>query len=113
HPRLITLLVQLRQRGGRVVIVNPLHETGLDRFKVPSMPMSLLLGSQVNDLYVQPRIGGDIAFLKAILKIVIEEGNIDREFITAHTAGFEELRSQLAGESLDALAQNAGVEPGV
>ena len=73
HPRLITQLVKLRERGGRVVIVNPLRETGLDRFKVPSMPRSLLFGSQVNDVYVQPRIGGDVAFLKAIVKILIEE----------------------------------------
>jgi molybdopterin-dependent oxidoreductase alpha subunit len=110
HPRLITQLIKLRERGGRVVILNPLRETGLDRFKVPSSPKSLLLGSQVNDLYVQPRIGGDIAFLKALLKIVIEEGQIDREFIAAHTSGFQELCAQIAGESLDVLARNAGVE---
>jgi molybdopterin-dependent oxidoreductase alpha subunit len=109
HPRLITQLVKLRERGGRVVVLNPLREAGLDRFKVPSMPMSLLLGSQVNDLYVQPRIGGDIAFLKGILKVVIEEGKIDREFIAAHTTGFEELRGQVCSESLDDLSRSAGV----
>ncbi len=109
HPRLITELVKLRERGGRVVVLNPLRETGLDRFKVPSMPVSLLLGSQVNDRYVQPRIGGDIAFLKGILKIIIDEGKIDREFIAAHTTGFAELRAQVDSESLDDLARNAGV----
>ena len=110
HPRLITQLVKLRERGGRVVIVNPLRETGLDRFKVPSMPRSLLFGSQVNDIYVQPRIGGDVAFLKAIVKILIEEDNIDRKFVADHTTGFEELRSQLGHESLEALTRNAGAE---
>ena len=110
HPRLITELVKLRERGGRVVIVNPLRETGLDRFKVPSMPRSLLFGSKVNDVYVQPRIGGDVAFLKGILKVLIEEETVNREFIADHTAGFEELRSQLGSESLEDLARNAGVE---
>jgi molybdopterin-dependent oxidoreductase alpha subunit len=113
HPRLITQLVKMRERGGRVVILNPLRETGLDRFKVPSMPMSLLFGSQVNDRYVQPRIGGDIAFLKGMLKVIVEAEWINREFIAAHTTGFEELRMQLAGESLDELARNAGVDSAV
>jgi molybdopterin-dependent oxidoreductase alpha subunit len=113
HPRLITQLVKMRARGGRVVIVNPLRETGLDRFKVPSMARSLLLGSQVNDVYVQPRIGGDIAFLKAVLKIVIEQGRVDDDFIAAHTTGFGELSSELARESVDDLARNSGVDRNV
>src|SRR6185295_17407813 len=49
HPRLITELVKLRQRGGKVVVANPLRELGLDRFKVPSSPTSLLFGSKIND----------------------------------------------------------------
>ena len=110
HPRLITHLVKLRERGGKVVIVNPLRETGLDRFKVPSSPSSLLFGSQVNDRYIQPRIGGDIALLKGILKVVIAEGNIDRDFIARHTTGIDELCSQLDGESLEDIARNAGVD---
>jgi molybdopterin-dependent oxidoreductase alpha subunit len=113
HPRLITELVKLRERGGRVVVVNPLRETGLDSFKIPSSPRSLLFGSKVNDRYVQPRIGGDIPFLKAVLKLVIDQDGIDREFIAAHTTGFEEMRTQLASESVEDLARNAGVSPGV
>jgi anaerobic selenocysteine-containing dehydrogenase len=30
HPRLITQLVELRRRGGTVIIVNPLREVGLE-----------------------------------------------------------------------------------
>src|SRR5215468_8151968 len=36
HPRLITQLVALRRRGGAVIVVNPLREVGLVRFRVPS-----------------------------------------------------------------------------
>jgi molybdopterin-dependent oxidoreductase alpha subunit len=112
HPRLITELVSLRQRGGTVVVINPLRELGLDRFRVPSSPKSLLLGSQINDCYVQPRIGGDIPLLKGILKVILESGHADRAFIEAHTTGFSELHSQLNGESLEDLATNAGVDLG-
>ncbi|MFQ5599909.1 MAG: molybdopterin-dependent oxidoreductase, partial [Candidatus Krumholzibacteriia bacterium] len=66
HPRLITRLVDIRRRGGTVVVVNPVRELGLVRFSIPSRPMSLLFGSRVSDVYVQPHIGGDIAFLKGV-----------------------------------------------
>jgi molybdopterin-dependent oxidoreductase alpha subunit len=109
HPRLITQLVAMRERGGTVVVVNPLRETGLDRFNIPSRPLSLLLGSRVNDIYVQPRIGGDIPFLKGVLKVVIAEGALDAAFIERHTTGFDELRTELESESLGDLARESGV----
>ncbi|MBX7219926.1 MAG: FdhF/YdeP family oxidoreductase [Blastocatellia bacterium] len=109
HPRLITQLVNLRARGGKVVTVNPLKETGLERFKIPSMPLSLLFGSKVTDQYVQPRIGGDIAFLKAVLKLVIAEGALKTDFIESYTTGFAAVRADLERETLEDLAANAGV----
>lgn len=57
HPRLVTQLITLRRRGGKVIVVNPLSELGLRRFRLPSDARSLAAGSQVSDLYLQPRIG--------------------------------------------------------
>jgi molybdopterin-dependent oxidoreductase alpha subunit len=110
HPRLVTQLVKLRERGGKVIIVNPLRETGMDRFNIPSLPKSLFFGSTVNDCYVQPRIGGDIALLKGMLKVIIEEEGVNTEYVEHYTSGFDELRAQLATESLDDLAENAGLK---
>ena len=50
HPRLISQLVTLRRRGGHVVVINPLREVGLVRFRVPSDWRSMLFGSDVSDL---------------------------------------------------------------
>src|ERR1051325_1857330 len=72
HPRLITQLVALRRRGGKVIVVNPLREIGLVRFRVPSDWRSLVLGSQVADIYLQPHVGGDVALFKALLKGLVE-----------------------------------------
>lgn len=110
HPRLITQLVRIRARGGVVIVVNPLRETGLDRFNIPSHPGSLLFGSQVSDHYIMPRIGGDIPFLKAILKVAIDSDAVDRDYIARHTTGFEAVVERLAQESLADLAENAGVD---
>ncbi|HSG98845.1 MAG TPA: molybdopterin-dependent oxidoreductase, partial [candidate division Zixibacteria bacterium] len=46
HPRLITQLVKLRRRGGRVIVINPIRELGLTRFRVPSDWRSFLGGSE-------------------------------------------------------------------
>ncbi len=109
HPRLITTLAKIRESGGKVVVINPLRETGLDSFHIPSRPASLLFGSKINDRYLQPRIGGDIALLKGMLKVVIAEGALDQEYIDAYTTGFDGLRAELDRESLADLAANAGI----
>src|SRR5207245_505030 len=61
HPRLVGQLVALRRRGGKVVMVNPLRELGLVRFRVPSAWRSLLFGATVSDPYLQPHVGADAA----------------------------------------------------
>ncbi|MBS1914173.1 MAG: FdhF/YdeP family oxidoreductase [Bacteroidetes bacterium] len=110
HPRLITTLAKIRSQGGKVIVVNPLRETGLDRFNIPSRPLSLLFGSAINDDYLQPRIGGDIALLKGLLKVVIDEGALDERFIAEHTSGFDVLRAELDREPLEDLAADCGVD---
>ncbi|HJQ85192.1 MAG TPA: FdhF/YdeP family oxidoreductase [Candidatus Binatia bacterium] len=109
HPRLIAQLVALRRRGGRVIVVNPLRELGLVRFRVPSDWRSLLFGSTVSDLYLQPHVGGDVALMKALLKGVVEAGAIDREFVARHTSGWDAVEADVAATPWDALLDAAGV----
>ncbi len=108
HPRLITQLIHLRRRGGKVIVVNPLSELGLRRFRLPSDVRSLTVGSQVSDLYLQPRIGGDIALFTALLKIVAW----DTGFVEDSTSGAERLRAHLDGLDLNELAASSGVALG-
>lgn len=109
HPRLIAELVRLRRRGGRVIVVNPLRELGLVRFRVPSDPISLLFGSTVSDLYLQPHIGGDIAVLKGMLKSVVERGALDRAFVDAHTEGWGEVEADIARTTWGEIERAAGL----
>ncbi len=109
HPRLITQLVELRERGGKVIVVNPLRELGLVRFRIPSKAKSFLFGSTVSDVYLQPHIGGDVALFKMLLKGVLERGAIDATFIREHTAGWDEVRRDVESSSWDELAHAAGV----
>ena len=109
HPRLMRTLVEHRRRGGKVIVVNPLREIGLVRFKVPSDLRSLLLGSKIADVYVQPHIGGDIATLAAVAKAVIERGAVDEAFVRSHTEGWDAFGASIEALSWTTLLEAAGV----
>lgn len=110
HPRLVSHLVALRQRGGRVVVVNPLREPGMVRFRLPSRPKSLLLGDDVCDLYIQPRVGGDIALIHGVIKVLLETGGVDETFVREKTEGFEGLRELVQSLDWPTLTQESGVD---
>jgi molybdopterin-dependent oxidoreductase alpha subunit len=109
HPRLITQLVNLRRRGGKVVVINPLRELGLVRFRLPSDIRSFLFGSQVSDVYLQPHIGGDLPLFLGLLKSLVESGAQDTEFITRQTAGWETVVDQLHEADWNVLESASGV----
>jgi molybdopterin-dependent oxidoreductase alpha subunit len=110
HPRLMRALMKLRRRGGEVIVVNPLRETGLVNFSVPSDLRSLLFGSPIASLYVQPHIAGDIALLSGVAKRLIEQGKIDKAFIERRTEGWDQLREHLQRLSWETLVQHSGVD---
>ncbi len=109
HPRLITQLVELRRRGGKVLVINPIRETGLVRFRVPSDWRSMLFGSEIADLYLQPHAGGDAALFLALLKGLIEKEAIDQRFIAAHTAGWAETAAAANATTWVELTSRGGV----
>ena len=109
HPRLITQLINLRRRGGKVIVINPLSELGLKRFRLPSQAKSLVVGSQVSDLYIQPHIGGDIALMVALLKGIIESGAVNEAYIAQHTESWEAVRDAAIAAAWDDLVERSGV----
>lgn len=110
HPRFIHQLKHCRDRGGKVVIINPAREPGLVKFAIPKSPKSLLLGgSEIASHYVQPRIGGDAALLKGIAKAILEMEFEDIGFIDAYTQGFDAYASELRSETWGDICAVSGV----
>lgn len=109
HPRLMTQLINLRRRGGQVIVVNPLRELGLRRFRLPSDWRSLLFGSEVASMYVQPHAGSDAAFFLGLLKGLVEAGATDRAFIAAHTEGWDAVAERAGSTSWDDIVDACGV----
>jgi molybdopterin-dependent oxidoreductase alpha subunit len=109
HPRLMRTLMQVRRRGGKVIVINPIVETGLVNFSVPSDIRSLLFGTKIASQYVQPHIGGDLALLSGIAKRIVELGAHDESFLNSHTNGWPEVRERLAALSWDEICAKSGV----
>ena len=111
HPRFIHKLKACRERGGQVVVINPAREPGLVKFAVPKSLRSMARGGDaIASLYVQPRIGEDIALLRAVAKAVIAAGGAAQAFIEAHTDGWPAFAADLEADSLAALCDRCGVD---
>lgn len=109
HPRLMRSLMKLRRRGGDVIVVNPIRETGLVNFAVPSDIRSLLFGSPIASIYVQPHIGGDIGFLAGVAKHVEESGAADEGFIAGATEEARVFREHIRKFDWDEIVRHSGV----
>jgi molybdopterin-dependent oxidoreductase alpha subunit len=110
QPVLMKHLDLARRKGVRVVVVNPYLEPGLDRYWVPSNVESALFGTKMCDLHVPVRPGGDVALANAVLKLLVQRGQLDQPFIEAHTDGFDDLLAALEQQDLDGLVAAAGVD---
>ena len=110
HPRLMTQLADLRKRGGQIVVVNPIVETGLKKFHVPSQVRSFLFGSEIASQYVQPYAGGDVHYLVGVLKALDEAGKIENEFLAEHTEGSDSVLEQARTTSWQEIVAGSGVE---
>ncbi|MDB5090614.1 MAG: fdhF, partial [Mucilaginibacter sp.] len=116
HPRMLTALEKAKKKGAKIIAVNPLHEAGLMAFKNPQTVKGFLgIGTQLADLYLQIKINGDMALLKAIEKLLYDAelespGKVfDNEFIKNKTVGYKEFIDQLKAYNPDELAAECGV----
>jgi molybdopterin-dependent oxidoreductase alpha subunit len=109
HPRMMRTLMMVRRHGGKVVVVNPIVETGLVNFSVPSDPWALLFGAEIASTYVQPHVGGDLALVYGLMKRIKEMGAVDEAFVAANTTGWTALAARLESLSWDEIVEKSGV----
>ena len=110
HPRLMNELIRLRERGGTVIVINPVLEAGLLKFGSPAFPIrSMLGGSEIASLFLQPTPGSDVAVFLGIQKALLASGAIAWEFVKAHSDGWRELIAQLEATSWEAITACCGL----
>ena len=110
HPRFIHKLQACRERGGKVVIINPAKEPGLVRFALPKSPKSLIIGgSEIASHYLQPHIGSDLAVFKGIAKAVIQRYGIAKQFINDYTENYTAFVEDINSTSWDSIETLSGL----
>jgi len=126
-PRMMSWLQDAKRAGAKILAINPLPETGLLNFVNPNpqhyrnplaLPVALLTDhpqTHFADLFLPVRIGGDMAVLKGMMKVMLAReldapGTVfDQEFIAEKTRGYEELTQALDATSWDDILAESGL----
>ncbi len=111
HPRLMNELIQLRDRGGKVIVINPCVEVGLVKFASPAYPVKSMLsgGSDISSLYLQPIPGSDVALFVGIQKALVDKGRVKLEFLQQHTENWQAVLDHIQATDWDTIVQTCGV----
>ena len=117
HPRMLSALEKCKDNGGQIITINPLPEAGLMKFVNPQKPSKILTGgTTLTDLFLQVRLNGDVALLKAIMFLLFEEEKtspgtvLDQSFIKNKTKGFKAFKKSVVESDLTSLITASGVE---
>lgn len=108
QPVALKYLYDAKKLGTRVLVVNPYDEPGMRRYWIPSNSDSAVFGTEIADRFFRVTAGGDLAFVYAVQKLLIERGAVDRDFVAAHTTGWDDYAAHLARFSVDELLRRAG-----
>ena len=95
HPVAATYFKQAAKRGATLIVADPRGQA----MKQHATHM------------LQFRPGGDVSMLNAIMNVIISEGLHDKQYIQAHTEGFEKLAEHLKPYTPEAMAPICGIDP--
>lgn len=117
HPRMLSALQKAKENGATIISVNPLPETGLISFANPQEVKGALgIKARLTDIFLQVKINGDMALLKAIVSLMVqaEEANpgtvFDHEFIKNNTTSYEEYIANIKQyNDLEKLSEACGI----
>jgi formate dehydrogenase major subunit len=100
-----------------IVAVNPMPERALVRFADPQdmIQMATFGSTKIASEFVHIRIGGDLAMLKGMMKVIFEreargEKIIDQEFVREHTVGLDTIRDEVMSQSWADIVEVSGLE---
>lgn len=111
HPRFIHKLKACRDRGGKVIVINPAKEPGLVKFAIPKNVKSLLKGGdEIASKYLQPRIGSDVAVMMGLAKSVLANGSEEKAFIERYARNFDTFKASIDAVSWEEIESITGLE---
>ncbi|KRB34622.1 formate dehydrogenase [Mesorhizobium sp. Root695] len=120
-PRMMTSLRNASRRGATIMSFNPFRERALERFQSPQSPieMATLTSTPISAKLYQVRVGGDVAVVKGLMKVLIEADDaaradelpaiLDWDFIKGHTTGIEALTADLRATRWEDIVSQSGL----
>ncbi len=87
-------LDRLRERGGRVVVVDPRRTPTADRA----------------DLHLQPVPGTDLALALGVLHLLVAAGAVDEDYLAARTTGWDGVRDSVTSWWPERVERVTGIE---
>ena len=93
HPILFLRMADRLKAGAKLIVVDPRRTTTAERA----------------DLFLQIKAGTDLALLNGLLYLLVENGDIDQEFIDAHTEGWAAMPAFLADYPPTRVAEITGL----
>ncbi len=118
HPRMMSALSKCKGNGGKIVHINPLPEVGTEKFIDPQSPIEILKGgTQLADLYLPVKIGGDMALFQYVQSQLLrrseeQEGVFDKMFISNKTNDFEDWKAYFSDWNFQELEEVTGLKKG-
>jgi molybdopterin-dependent oxidoreductase alpha subunit len=116
HPRMLSALKKAKENGATIISINPIVETGLLNFANPQEVRGALgIKAKLTDIYLQVKINGDMALLKAIMYLLLqaEKQNpntvFDNDFIKDNTHNFDAFIANIKSQNFDQLVIASGV----
>ena len=110
HPRMLTSLRNAKKKGASIISINPLFETGMNRFKHPQNPLEILgKGTKISDFHIPININGDMALFRGFAKVLIKDNRIDNEFIEKYTHGFDKYKKLVQDSDWNNICIHSGV----
>ncbi len=109
QPVALKYLADARLRGTRVLTVNAYREPGMERYWIPSNPDSAVFGTKITDRNFLVKVGGDLAFVNAVQKVLIDRDWVKQEFLDAAVAGVAEFKAALDAQPMEQLLESCGL----
>ncbi|WP_420040322.1 bifunctional nitrate reductase/sulfite reductase flavoprotein subunit alpha [Gordonia sp. MP11Mi] len=93
HPILFLRMMDRVKAGAKLVVIDPRRTATAAKA----------------DLYLPVRPGTDMALLNGLLRLIVEAGGLDDEFIAANTSGWSTMAPLLDDYPVDAVAETTGL----
>ena len=95
HPIVARRIVKAKEKGAKIIVADP----------------RLIETARIADIYMPIKNGCNLAFMNAFANVIINEGLEDRDFIEAHTVGYDEWWETIKKYTPESVQDITGIDP--